>query len=701
MKPLLSFLALLLGSAFSLSAQTFPGTGGTIPDDGLTAGNFNLTVSGMSPAALNATHGLKSVCINITHGYVGDLDIVLRAPDGTEVTLASGLGGSGNNFTNTCFDQSASNSISSGNPPFTGSYKPASNLGTINNGQSGNGQWTLRIFDDSPTDQGTLVSWSLTFANNATVTAPFSSSNLPIVIINTAGQPIVDDPKRTADMGIIYNGPGNLNHTTDPKNNYNGKIGIELRGSSSQSFPKKPYGFETRTAAGDDSDVALLGMPAQSDWILYASYSDKSLINNVLAYRLYRDWGMYAPRTAYVELVLNGQYKGVYVLIEKIKRDINRVDISKMTTTDTVGANVTGGYIIKVDKTTGAGGSGWTSQFLPPVHNANQTIKFQYEYPKEDVIVPKQKAYIKSFVDSFENALNSKPLYDTTIGWRHFAAESSFLRYFLLSEVSKNVDGYRISTFLYKTKSTKGGKLFVGPPWDYDLAFHNADYCNGNVDTGWAYNFGVYSCNTDGNQVPFWWKKLATQDTIFQNKLRCMYDSMRVATLDTVRMFTYIDSLANYLNAAQQRNFTAWPTLGKYVWPNPSPIPTTYAGEIRELKDYLKRRLAWLDAHLPGTCRPAPPTPNAVAALSGGNSYRIYPNPFDGRLNVEVNAAKSGTMELSLSTTDGRLVQRRTLSIQPGRNEVSVDNAASLPAGMYLMTIRCEGQSQTFKVTKQ
>ena len=105
---------------------------------------------------------------------------------------------------------------------------------------------------------------------------PFTTSNLPIVVINTLGQNIVDDPRIVCDMGIIDNGFGNINSVNDAFNDYNGKISIEYRGSSSQSFPKKPYALETQDSIGNNNNVSLLGMPVENDWILYAPYSDKS-----------------------------------------------------------------------------------------------------------------------------------------------------------------------------------------------------------------------------------------------------------------------------------------------------------------------------------------------------------------------------------------------------------------------------------------
>ena len=129
-------------------------------------------------------------------------------------------------------------------------------------------------------------------------------------------------------MGVISNKDGDRNYLTDIYNIYDGLIGIEIRGNSSQNFPKKSYGFETRYASGENRNISLLGMPKENDWILYAPYTDKSMIRNVLAYDLFTAFGRYSPRSEFCELVINGEYMGVFVLMEKITRNINRVNIS-------------------------------------------------------------------------------------------------------------------------------------------------------------------------------------------------------------------------------------------------------------------------------------------------------------------------------------------------------------------------------------
>jgi hypothetical protein len=351
---ILILIALCL-SARELRAQTYSGGGGVIPDDGTPIG-FEIQVSELPFSSIDTLYGLESVCIHIQHTWDADLEIALIAPDGSFIDLVSMLGGDGDNYENTCFNQNSPDPVIFAWAPFTGVYRPLGDLGVVNNGQNGNGTWKLFIYDNYAwADQGTLVSWSLTFGDEPSLPFPFTSSNLPIVVVETFGAFIPDNPKIMARMGIIDNGDGERNELTDPFNGYDGFIGIERRGSSSQWFPKKSFGLETRNIIGEEIEVPLLGMPEESDWILNAHYTDKTLMRNVITYDLARKMGGYASRTRFCELVINGQYWGVYAFMEKIKRDNNRVDIARLEPGDTTGADLTGGYILKIDKITGSG----------------------------------------------------------------------------------------------------------------------------------------------------------------------------------------------------------------------------------------------------------------------------------------------------------------------------------------------------------
>ena len=143
------------------------------------------------------------------------------------------------------------------------------------------------------------------------------STNLPIITINTNGQEIVDDPKIMADMGIIWNDNNATNHITDPLNHYNGKIGIEIRGQSSQMFPMKSYSIELWNSSGNSVNKSLFGLPSESDWVLYAPYNEKTLEHNFLAYTISREMGHWAANCRYVEVMINGEYRGIYRIYGK------------------------------------------------------------------------------------------------------------------------------------------------------------------------------------------------------------------------------------------------------------------------------------------------------------------------------------------------------------------------------------------------
>ena len=186
---------------------------------------------------------------------------------------------------------------------------------------------------------GLLVFHALLFVNLFAQSSLLTSSNLPIVVINTGGQAILDDPKITADLGIVYNGTGQRNALTDAFNHYNGKIGIEVRGQSSQMFPMKSYGIELRLADGSSNNQSLLGMPSESDWVLYAPYADRTCVRNTLAQHLFGAMGHYTTKSIFVDLYINNNYAGLYELREKIDLEKQGLD------------TITG--IFKFDKTTG------------------------------------------------------------------------------------------------------------------------------------------------------------------------------------------------------------------------------------------------------------------------------------------------------------------------------------------------------------
>lgn len=683
MNKIYLLILLFLSFATFSKSQIFPGAGGPIPDNGISV-DFIINVSGL-PTTIDTTFfGLEQVCITIAHTYDSDLDVSLIAPDGTIVSLVAGVGGSGDDFIGTCFRSDVANSIMQGSAPFAGTFRPMSQLGIVNNGQDPNGVWTLHIEDTYPfADAGILYAWSLNFGNSPATYFTLTSSDLPVVLINTNGQIITDNTKITAWMSIIDNGPGVRNYVTDSANNYNGYIGIDIRGKSSQMFPQKQYGIETRDSAGNNLNTSILGMPSENDWVLYAPYNDKTLMRNALTYSLARDMGRYASRAKYCEVVINGEYRGVYTFFEKIKRDNNRVAIAGLTASDTSGSALTGGYICSLDW---IDNDGWTSNYPPdPANPSSNTVFYQYIYPKDNEILAVQKSYIQQYVDSFETALVSANFADPLTGWRNYAEEGSFIDYFLMNELSKNVDGYRLSTFFYKEKISDGSKINMGPLWDFNLAWHNADYCNNQNYGGWAYLF-PNSCQWD---FPFWWRRL-NEDSTFQNNVRCRWDDLRTTILDTTYIFNYIDSIALLVDESQQRHYYMYPILGIYVWPNPNPIAQDFPEEISFLKNWIRQRIIFMDSNLPGAC-----ISTSLAQNSVSPELNVYPNP--SRENIRVNWNNAENAKIRICDAVGKIV----INEQYEKSGVLMLDVSELKQGIYFVQLLLENnQAKNVKFVK-
>lgn len=521
----------------------------------------------------------------------------------------------------------------------------------------------------------------------------FTSSNLPILLINTNGLSIPDEPKIVATLRIIDNGPGKRNALTD-KPTFTGKIGIERRGATSQQlFPKKPYGIELRDTSGVNSvNASLLGMPAEADWVLNATYNDKTLIRETLTYDLNRQMSrFYTPRYRYCELVLNGNYEGLYILFEKIKRDKSRVNITSIKKTDVTGDALTGGYIFKIDKTEGSPSRAWDS----PFRNYGKNILVQIDRPKPEDLAEEQFQYARNFVTSFENALSGSQFQDSAVGYRRYANAESFVDYMLLTEICRNVDGYRLSTFFYKDRDSKGGKLVMGPIWDYNLTYGNANYCNGNSPQGWAYEFGRY-CPGDAFQMPFWWSRLL-DDRAFAAAVRVKYQLLRQTVLKTARIHAHIDSVAAALTEARTRNFQRWPVIGQNVWPN-SFVGQTYEQEVTFLKSWIDQRLTWLDTAIMPFGAPLLANEPSAPALE----LTVGPNPSTGDITLRYQLGQRTTLQITLTDAVGRTITSLTWPDQPpGRYERTLPHQ-DLPEalGPYWLKVNSNGHTQAYKLLR-
>jgi len=470
-----------------------------------------------------------------------------------------------------------------------------------------------------------------------------STSNLPLVVINTNGKAIIDASKISATMKVISNGTGQVNKPTDVGNIYSGNIGIEIRGAYSSSLPQKPYGIETRDANGANLNVSLLGMPAENDWILLANYNDKTFMRNTLAYELSRRMGHYAPRTRMVEVIVNNEYLGIYILMEKIKQDKGRVDIAKLTNLDISGDNVSGGYIFKIDYFNSS--NSWQSNFRPTDHT-EKIVNYVYFDPDPTDLAWQQKDYLKTAINSFESVLYSSNFKDKTYGYLAWIDVNSFLDYFIVSEVARNVDAFKKSVYFFKDKDSKGGKINAGPVWDFDWAWKNIWDCStfsATDGSGWSYR--INDCPNIWPNSNGWMVRLL-QDTEFANALNKRYFELRKSFLSSQYLNSYIDSVQNLASEAQARHYSKWPILSSNVGaPEVDSQPSTYSGQVNMFKNWIQTRLIWLDGHMLGQ------SVTGVDQFKTAFSYRIFPNPASDVVFLE---SSSEISSLDIFNSNGK-----------------------------------------------
>ena len=381
----------------------------------------------------------------------------------------------------------------------------------------------------------------------------FTDSNLPIVIITTDNDPntglpleIVDDPKILGTMKIIKRPDGTRNYLTDQNTagflNYTGRIGIEIRGSSTQTLPKKQYSLTTLKADNtSNNNVSIFGMPSENDWILNGLGFDPSLVRDYLAYYMSRELGNYASKTEYCEVVINGDYKGLYVFQEKIKSNENRVNVLKIEVTDNALPNITGGYITKADKTTGG----------DPVAFWMDETKFVHDLPKPENATPEQTQYIEAEFNRMEDNAYDDDLED---GYRTIIDVPSFVDFMLVNELCSNADVYQSSTFFHKDR---GGKLRAGPVWDFNQGFGSTFTNSSHVDQ-WQFN--------NGNRIgpPFWSYLFDNGD--FKCYLSKRWNEVKATgkPLNKDVLITYMDNALTYISEAIPREQQRWGTLNDH-----------------------------------------------------------------------------------------------------------------------------------------
>ncbi|OQX78441.1 MAG: hypothetical protein B6D61_05465 [Bacteroidetes bacterium 4484_249] len=404
------------------------------------------------------------------------------------------------------------------------------------------------------------------------------SSKLPMLLINTFGEDVKDEPKIGARITIINNKYNKINYITDiPENELN--VGIEIRGNISKVIPKKSYGFEIRDNNNNDLSIPVFGFPKGSDWVLYGPYSDKTLMRNFLTLTLGRQMGMYASRAKFVEVYFKDynnsiedyEYKGIFVLLEKVKHGKNRVNITKTKNTK---REIPCSFILEIVPESRMDSSMVYSKSKRSGRN------FVYIYPKQLKVTETQKTWIMNYINSFEDELTRKN-FDPETGYQKYIDINSFVDYLILNDFVKNNDAFYASTFIYKDINDK---MKAGPPWDYNFSMGNNKYQE--PESGW-----FVKNNSE-------WVKMLFQDSVFRKKYRKRWFELRNNVLSHENINGLIDSTYKLLSEAQKKNFERWPILGRKVWPNRRPVPKTYDAEIDALKSWIDRRLNWMDADI-------------------------------------------------------------------------------------------------------
>ena len=529
-----------------------------------------------------------------------------------------------------------------------------------------------------------------------------SVSNLPIVRFNTNTRVIQDEPKIPVQMEIFDKGPGQLNQVSSTPT-ISTVAGVEFRGSTSQAdfyflpgLVKKPYGIElwTDSTGVKSKRLSLVQMPEESDWVLNASYNDRSFMRDFIAQSLAGRIGLLHSKAKFVELIINDEYRGVYVLMEKVKQGKNRVPISDLYPTENAGDDVTGGYLLKIDKSSGSPSSSWKSNYTSGI-TATQKCEFQIEYPQYGIITQQQLIYIRDYINNWENKLMTEDMNDPKASFRDYMDVSSFVNYFILNEVTRNVDGYRLSTYLYKDKESLGGKIKMGPAWDFNIALGNADYLEGWKTDGFVYK----AMENDGGkndywQVPFWWNKLM-QDASFRKALATRWKAVRSSFLNTNTLFATIDSAQIALKDPLTRNFQKYPLMGKKIWPNYY-VGASLSDEVNWLKNWIQGRLVWLDAQMAVFDSPI------LAVREEDASAIVYPNPStSGLFQWKFSLDKPSLVTYFISDAMGRMIlSPKNANFGSGEQIQSLD-LSMFPSGTYLLSWKMEdGLVQQIKILR-
>ncbi len=342
---------------------------------------------------------------------------------------------------------------------------------------------------------------------------------------------------------------------------------MRYRGSSSQSFPKKQYALST----ANGEKTTLLGLAPADDYVLSAPYNDKSLLRDVMAYNLGNLMGRYAPRTRLATASIrigNGEIAklGIVVLTEKNEIAPGKLEIPKQVDGTTA-------YFLNIDRVKGG------DRFVTSSRGTQVII----DYPKNENLTVEREQSIKNYIENIENSLAAQG----SEAWRELFNQTvdlnSAVDFFIMQELGRNVDGYRLSSPMYLPAN---GKMHFGPIWDFNLAFGNANYGDGQSPEGWR------ALATDGGGGM--WFRTLIKHPAFCVQLKERWSQLRRSSFSNNSIFNVIDSHRLLLDPYVDENFRIWGGLGTYLWPNAYWL-ATFDEEQQALKSWVALRAQWMD----------------------------------------------------------------------------------------------------------
>lgn len=402
----------------------------------------------------------------------------------------------------------------------------------------------------------------------------YQITNLPTVVINTKGaQEVTSKEEELSSVVYIVSEEGKKLLATE-------KTGVRGRGNASWNFPKKPYRLKF------DEKQQLLDAPAKAKkWTLINNYGDKTLMRNILAFELSRRFGLaYTPYCHPVDVVLNGEYRGCYQLCDQIEVNKNRVNITEMEPEDVDLPELSGGYLIEVDAYASTEASHFYSTLGTPV-----TIKS----PDDEDIVNAQTRYITDYFNRMENAVFASNFADPETGYRRYLDLDSFLKHFMVGEMSGNTDTY---WSVYMTKDRESDKFFTGPVWDFDIAFDN-DQRTYPIEAHTDYIFaskGSVASEAMRRMV----NRIVKEDEGARQRLLELWSEARnTKGIDETSLLEYVDKTVELLNESQKLNFLRWNILSERVHENPQ-ASGSYEGEVAIVKNFIRKRLPQMDGFI-------------------------------------------------------------------------------------------------------